>query len=252
MIDNIAIEQNGLKKRKRYLITKEFLEENYIKLKKSSRAIAEELNIEKGVILRKLKKFGIKPHKGTGNHTKDLTNKKYYYLKVVSKSHKDENNRVYWNCKCECGNDVIVLGNSLVTNHTKSCGCRTKKSLYRREKYFGEISGTQWSSIKRCAAEKGREFKISQEYAWNLFIKQNRKCALSGVEITMPINNKEFSDRIHTASLDRIDSSKGYVEGNVQWVHKKINQIKMDLPQEEFVKLCELVYNNNYQNLYRG
>ncbi len=28
-----------------------------------------------------------------------------------------------WRCRCECGNDTIVLGQKLRTGHTKSCGC---------------------------------------------------------------------------------------------------------------------------------
>ena len=44
-----------------------------------------------------------------------------------------------------------------------------------------------------------------------------------------------------TASLDRIDSSKGYVKGNIQWVHIAINFMKHSLPEEEFVRWCCLV-----------
>lgn len=35
----------------------------------------------------------------------------------------------------------------------------------------------------------------------------------------------------------------GNVEGNVQWVHKTINKMKMDLPQDDFIKFCKLVAN---------
>lgn len=48
-----------------------------------------------------------------------------------------------------------------------------------------------------------------------------------------------------TASLDRIDSSKGYVEGNVHWVHKDINIMKWDFPLETFIKMCKFVAENN-------
>jgi hypothetical protein len=48
-----------------------------------------------------------------------------------------------------------------------------------------------------------------------------------------------------TASLDRIDSSKGYVEGNVQWVHKRINIMKNDLSDSEFIEWCRVVSKNN-------
>jgi len=44
-----------------------------------------------------------------------------------------------------------------------------------------------------------------------------------------------------TASLDRIDNEKGYVEGNVQWVHKDINNMKHTYPNDYFVNLCQQV-----------
>jgi hypothetical protein len=44
-----------------------------------------------------------------------------------------------------------------------------------------------------------------------------------------------------TASLDRIDSSKGYTIENVQWVHAIINNMKWDMPQSEFLSFCYAV-----------
>ena len=47
-----------------------------------------------------------------------------------------------------------------------------------------------------------------------------------------------------TASLDRIDSSKGYIQGNIQWVHKRINQMKWDSEENDFINWCKLVANH--------
>jgi hypothetical protein len=44
---------------------------------------------------------------------------------------------------------------------------------------------------------------------------------------------------------DRIDSSKGYVVGNIQWVHKHINKMKNKYPQDHFIEMCRLVAENN-------
>ena len=41
--------------------------------------------------------------------------------------------------------------------------------------------------------------------------------------------------------MDRIDSTKGYVEGNLQWVHKVVNKIKWDLDQEVFLSWCQRI-----------
>lgn len=98
-----------------------------------------------------------------------------------------------------------------------------------------EIYGSYWSRIEWDARKRNIPFQISIEYAWGLFLKQNRKCALSGEELV-------FGDKdSRTASLDRIDSSKGYIEGNVQWVTKRVNFAKQESSQEEFIKMCHKV-----------
>lgn len=48
-----------------------------------------------------------------------------------------------------------------------------------------------------------------------------------------------------TASLDRIDGARGYVEGNVWWVHKDVNVMKMDLEVDYFVDLREGIARND-------
>ena len=95
---------------------------------------------------------------------------------------------------------------------------------------------------------RGREGKtkrdvpinINPEYLWNLFIKQDRICILSGLDIR--IDNTE---KYNTASVDRIDNTKGYMEGNVQWVHKDINMMKRVYNQDYFIYLCKKITENN-------
>lgn len=48
-----------------------------------------------------------------------------------------------------------------------------------------------------------------------------------------------------TASLDRIDNTKGYLEDNVQFVHKDINRMKWAHSQQYFIELCSKVHNAN-------
>jgi len=45
----------------------------------------------------------------------------------------------------------------------------------------------------------------------------------------------------YIASLDRIDNNKGYIEGNVQWVIKKINYMKNTLSEKNFINLCNKI-----------
>lgn len=96
-----------------------------------------------------------------------------------------------------------------------------------------------WRSIKRGAETRNLQFNISIDYVWSVFISQKKKCALSGVDIAFG-NKKET-----TASIDRIDSKKGYTEGNIQIVHKRVNMMKMSMKDQDFIKWCKLVANFN-------
>jgi hypothetical protein len=180
----------------------------------------------------------------------DLTNKKFFHLLVIKRVENDRNKRTRWLCICDCGKEYIAMADHLTRkkNPIKSCGCQRVHYGPRHAQWggFGEISGGWWRAhILRELSDGNRrskiEVKIDIIYAWELFLKQDRKCALSGENIYFPKVTKESG----TASLDRIDSSKGYIKGNVQWVHKHINLMKNRLTQERFIEMCKLVTNNN-------
>lgn len=61
---------------------------------------------------------------------------------------------------------------------------------------------------------------------------------MSGVELSLGTNSNRVG---RTASLDRIDSSKGYIEGNIQWVHKDINFMKQEMDENSFFCWCGII-----------
>jgi hypothetical protein len=71
-----------------------------------------------------------------------------------------------------------------------------------------------------------------------LFLKQDRKCKLSGIEIKFHPEEKRIKQSQQTASLDRIDNTKGYIEGNIQWLHKDINNMKWNFNESTFINYC--------------
>jgi hypothetical protein len=149
-----------------------------------------------------------------------------------------------WQCLCDCGSKCNKSFSSIWQNRdTSSCGC----SMYQYEKGnksykwngFGEISSRVWSGIIGNARRRGIDLNVTIDDAWNRFIEQGRRCALSGTLISFP---KSSDDEI-TASLDRIDSNLPYNNKNVQWIHKDINDMKFDLDEDEFLYYCYLIIN---------
>lgn len=145
--------------------------------------------------------------------------------------------------KCTCGNVSMVPAYALYSGQSTKCGsCGSKSGSSERHLGNNEIIGKYLSNCKHRAKKKGMSFDLTPEYLEYLFKKQQRCCALTKIPLQLRINSSNFE---FTASLDRIDSSKGYVEGNVQWVHKWINKMKLNLPQEKFFELCRAVISNN-------
>ena len=173
-------------------------------------------------------------------------NEIYGKLKVISEHSKTRNGHYRYTCLCECGNYTNVLLTHLRQNNTKSCGCdKPIGKTHSMWEGIGEISGNFWYNhiVRNAKGEKKRkvlELSITKEYIWELFLIQDRKCKLSGLELKFPISNK---DRNYNASLDRIDSTKGYIEGNVQWVERKINIIKREFNQQDFIEMCNKIVN---------
>lgn len=77
--------------------------------------------------------------------------------------------------------------------------------------------------------------------AYRLLLNQNFCCQLTGLPLYLAQTRKEMSDKLITASLDRIDSNQHYKLENVQWVHKDINWMKRSLSMSDFISICNKV-----------
>lgn len=83
---------------------------------------------------------------------------------------------------------------SINSSKTGSCGYYlTSKERSRKNRLWNgheDIHGKYWNNIKRGAKNRKHPFDITIEYAWTLFVNQNRKCALSGVDIQFAVSTR--------------------------------------------------------------
>ncbi len=173
---------------------------------------------------------------------KNLKGKRFGKLIVLSIYTTDRGGRIRWKCMCDCGKERDVLSSHLIQGNTKSCGCGILKGKEHKQWTGHEgITGQFWGGVKRSAnGDKGRRkipLIITIQQAWQLFLKQGGRCALTGIKLTLP---QRYNER-GTASLDRIDSYGSYELENVQWVHKDINIMKNCFTQEYFKEMCKRV-----------
>ena len=175
--------------------------------------------------------------------TNEMIGQQYGMLKVreiiIDGKHSRNRTKYYAVSICDCGKQHKCLASSIKAGRTTSCGCRRdqyQKTTGKNSVQFTgyeDISGKFYTNMRRKAEIRNLDFDVSIEYLWNLFIKQGRRCKLSNIDLLF--SNKSLT---HTASLDRIDSTLGYIEGNVQWVHKRINIMKNTFNQKEFIYYC--------------
>lgn len=223
-------------------ISKEELQ-TCVKTSKSFREVGRHFNISNQKAKKLILNYGI-----NYDHFicyRDYTNKKFNFLTIIQ-VYDGVKRRKYCVCRCDCGKEGIKKRlDAVISGKVPSCGCISHN---RPNMYFGnnpafagigELTGKRYWNIKEGAKRRSIEFNVTKEYLWSLYLTQGKKCALSGVDLYF---GRDISCHNTNASLDRIDSKIGYLEGNVQWVLKDINKLKHDFDEEYFIKLCGLVY----------
>ena len=219
-------------------IKEELLKKYYYKDKISLAAIARECDVTVQTIRKKIEKLKFEPREKL-IFIEDLAGVKINKLTFVKYVKNDKFGKALWNCKCECGREKMLNASAIKANLTTSCGCNKQKS----RKGVGLVSGAFWRKLERSALSRDMEFTITIQEVWDIFLKQSKKCALSGVDLVMYTNNDRC--RMQTASPDRIDSSKGYTVDNFQWVHKRVNRLKNILSTDELLFWTKKIHNHN-------
>lgn len=96
---------------------------------------------------------------------KDRTGQRYGRLVVLERAPNGSHNRVFWKCKCDCGNIVDVAGGSLQKGCTKSCGClntETRRELGRKNKK--DLVGKKFGKL--TVIEDSTKRTVGQQVIW--------------------------------------------------------------------------------------
>jgi len=153
-----------------------------------------------------------------------------------------------WEVECKCGFKRFIQPSTLFgKNSPRSCRkCNGESKRGSSSPHWKGVNVVPHSVLAkiRNTLNRGRvlECSISIEDLEEQWVKQDGKCALSGVELCF--SEVQYSDVTKprgSASVDRIDSNVGYVKSNIQFVDKRINIMKQDMSQEDFIDMCRKI-----------
>jgi hypothetical protein len=134
---------------------------------------------------------------------------------------------VAWNCLCDCGTPCVVTTESLVSGHTKSCGCYRKEYLINPDAPLILLLSQYRESTKRTK----REFLLSLE---EFRVLTSSVCFYCGVApARVMISHLGLTYKWN--GIDRVDNNKGYTLDNTVPCCSQCNQAKHCMTQEEFL-----------------
>jgi hypothetical protein len=112
-----------------------------------------------------------------------------------------------------------------------------KGKIGRRDEYTGLRE--HLNRVKK----RNKDYNITLDDLLTQWNEQKGICPYTGIKLVQP---KDATDEIiyNKASLDRIDSSLGYIKGNIQFISASANYAKSSMTHEEMITFCKLIANH--------
>lgn len=137
-------------------------------------------------------------------------------------------------CECRCGvtrvHQVCKLKSIPAPPVCRRCLDVSKRKSWPI-RYLGHI--------QRGARKRAKVCNLTCEDLERQREAQEDRCKYTGLVLTWSESKNGLPQA--TASLDRIDSALPYQPGNIQWVHKVVNNMKSTYTEEEFLQWCRAV-----------
>lgn len=184
---------------------------------------------------------------------KDLTGQKYGKLTFLRFTGTTKGRGAVWELMCDCGNITTGVLAKVVNGSKVSCGCQIKITSARLGLLTRKFDPVV-SLARRCwyTSYKG--------YPFDLFLTMSQlPCDYCGrlphrKRKVVSCKSNQFSEIQTQATftwngLDRIDSTKGHIEGNVVPCCWDCNRMKSDMSRDEFIAHIKRMYDHSVHDL---
>lgn len=176
----------------------------------------------------------------------DITNQTFGRLQALKRAPKPSTYRdcrkAFWMCKCECGNEVVVLSEALRNGRTQSCGCLKSDKLSKRGFIEPGLAGFKklYRRYKQAASHRQLEFTLTEE---DFRLLTSSRCFYCGCE---PSQNSDLADvrdismeriefgRYTYNGVDRVNPDHDYTNDNCVACCAVCNRMKSDMSLLEF------------------
>ena len=172
----------------------------------------------------------------------DLTGKRFGHVVVQSRCDGDRNGKTKWICLCDCGNKKPTYASELRRGRGVSCGygCPYYPLQIPPSKYV-------WFNYRGSAKRKNLPFTLTVEQLTSIISQPCDYCGRLPSQPMSPSQTRKHPsyETFRYNGIDRVDSARGYVDGNVVPCCKPCNEMKSDKSSEEFLELVKAVYNHS-------
>ena len=142
----------------------------------------------------------------------DLIGIKFNRLTVISENGRDKHGRVYWECLCECGNEIKVISSELKNGHTKSCGCLNKERIE-----LSKLKDTRKNSAYRVWDAMKQRCVNPNNSSYNRYGAKGIKVCDRWLNSFQNFLEDMGERPSKNHSIGRIKSELGYYKDNCRW-----------------------------------